>query len=244
MSRPYMSSSQAWISSRVRSTRGEPGWVILSTIVTTASGPYIDSWVAASRSSAACVKRSRSKLVMVLMASSLLSVLVPRAMWSAPSRGRPSTRRQTSVKTRGRLCAVLRARLLGALEVELNGAVIDSPVSQRPWAVFAYLALAPRPVARTELASRFWPDVLDQSARASLRSALWTLRRQMGDALEVDGERVGLGRRCGAVDRRARVRAAGRAAIRRRARAVPRRSARGSSRTTGRWRLATATASG
>ena len=37
---------------------------------------------------------------------------------------------------------MLRARLLGALEVELNGAVIDSPASQRPWAMFAYLALA------------------------------------------------------------------------------------------------------
>ncbi|MBV9801898.1 MAG: AAA family ATPase, partial [Solirubrobacterales bacterium] len=87
---------------------------------------------------------------------------------------------------------MLRARLLGALEVELNRGVIDSPVSQRPWAVFAYLALAPRPVPRSELAAQFWPDVLDQSARASLRSALWALRRHLGDALEVDGDRVGL----------------------------------------------------
>jgi len=87
---------------------------------------------------------------------------------------------------------VLRARVLGALEVELNGALVDSRVSQRPWALFAYLALAPRPIARGELASRFWPDVLDQSARASLRSALWTLRRRLGDALVIDGERVGL----------------------------------------------------
>jgi DNA-binding SARP family transcriptional activator len=87
---------------------------------------------------------------------------------------------------------VLRARLLGALEVELNGAVIDSPVSQRPWAVFAYLLLVSRPVTRSDLASLFWPDVLDQSARASLRSALWTLRRHVGDALDVTGERVGL----------------------------------------------------
>ncbi|HUA70393.1 MAG TPA: AAA family ATPase [Solirubrobacteraceae bacterium] len=87
---------------------------------------------------------------------------------------------------------MLRARLLGALEVELDGAAMDSPASQRPWALFAYLALAPRPVPRAELAALFWPDVLDQSARASLRSALWTLRRQVGDALEVDGERVGL----------------------------------------------------
>ena len=43
---------------------------------------------------------------------------------------------------------MLHARLLGGLEVELNGAVIDSPVSQRPWTVFAYLAVATRPVAR------------------------------------------------------------------------------------------------
>lgn len=87
---------------------------------------------------------------------------------------------------------MLRVRLLGTLEVELDGAVIDTPPSQRPWAVFAYLALAGRPVSRAELASRFWPDVLDQSARASLRSAVWALRRQLGQALEVDRDRVGL----------------------------------------------------
>ncbi len=87
---------------------------------------------------------------------------------------------------------MLRARLLGALEIELNGTAISSSPSQRPWALFAFLALASRPVGRGELAVRFWPDVLDQSARASLRSALWALRRQLGDALVVDGERVGL----------------------------------------------------
>jgi DNA-binding SARP family transcriptional activator/tetratricopeptide (TPR) repeat protein len=90
------------------------------------------------------------------------------------------------------LTIVLQARLLGALEVELNGTAIDSPATQRPWTVFAYLALADRPVSRAELANTFWPDGRDQSARASLRSALWSLRRQIGDALVVDGERVEL----------------------------------------------------
>ena len=96
---------------------------------------------------------------------------------------------------------MLRARLLGAFEVELDGVVIESPASQRPWAVFAYLALAPRPVSRAELAATFWPDVLDQSARASLRSALWTLRRQLGDgswstaSASVFATTAGLGRR-------------------------------------------------
>jgi DNA-binding SARP family transcriptional activator len=90
------------------------------------------------------------------------------------------------------LMIVLRARLLGALEVELNGTAIDSPATQRPWALFAYLALAARPVSRAELANTFWPDVLDQSARASLRSALWALRRQLGGRVVVNGERVAL----------------------------------------------------
>ena len=94
---------------------------------------------------------------------------------------------------------MLRARLLGALEVELDGTGIDVSPSQRPWALFSYLALAARPVARSELASRFWPDVLDQSARASLRSALWALKRQLGEVVQVDGDRVDAGRR---VDRR------------------------------------------
>ena len=76
---------------------------------------------------------------------------------------------------------MLRARLLGRLEVEVDGTVVQSAASQRPWALFAYLALASRPVARAELIATFWPDVLDQSARGSLRSALWSLRRQIGD---------------------------------------------------------------
>ncbi len=87
---------------------------------------------------------------------------------------------------------MLHVRLLGTLEVELNGTAVESPASQRPWTVFAYLALAGRPVPRAELASRFWPDVLDQSARGSLRSALWALRRELGESLTVDDVRVGL----------------------------------------------------
>ena len=88
---------------------------------------------------------------------------------------------------------MLRARLLGALQVEHHGTVVTPSPSQRSWALFSYLALAGQSVTRAELASRFWPDVLDQSARASLRTALWTLRRELGDAaITVDGERVGL----------------------------------------------------
>jgi DNA-binding SARP family transcriptional activator len=87
---------------------------------------------------------------------------------------------------------VLRARLLGKLEVELDGTTANCAASQRPWALFAYLALASRPVARAELINTFWPDVLDHSARGSLRSALWSLRRQIGTALQVEGDHAAL----------------------------------------------------
>jgi DNA-binding SARP family transcriptional activator/tetratricopeptide (TPR) repeat protein len=87
---------------------------------------------------------------------------------------------------------VLEVRVLGALEVDLNGARIVSPVSQRPWALFGYLALAGAPVSRVELVNRFWPDVLDASGRASLRSVLWVLRRVLGDGIVITRDRVGL----------------------------------------------------
>jgi DNA-binding SARP family transcriptional activator len=106
--------------------------------------------------------------------------------------GRVSIVNSPSNRLGARLDGVLQVRLLGELEVKRHGATILSPPSQRPWALFAYLALSPRPLARADLAARFWPDVLDASARASLRSALWTLRRAVGEWLVVDRDRVGL----------------------------------------------------
>src|SRR4051794_17635923 len=46
--------------------------------------------------------------------------------------------------------------------------------------------------SRRELAGRFWPDVLDESARATLRTALYTVRQLVGDALVSTREQVGL----------------------------------------------------
>lgn len=48
--------------------------------------------------------------------------------------------------------------------------------------MLAYLALNPGAQARAQLAARFWPDVLDESARASLRVALTELRQALGPA--------------------------------------------------------------
>src|SRR4051794_24242991 len=91
---------------------------------------------------------------------------------------------------------MLRVRLLGTVGAELDGRHIEPPPSRRAWALLAWLALHPGGHDRGTLAARFWPDVLDASARASLRSAVWALRRALGPGAEAQlvatRERVGL----------------------------------------------------
>jgi DNA-binding SARP family transcriptional activator/tetratricopeptide (TPR) repeat protein len=77
---------------------------------------------------------------------------------------------------------MLDVRLAGRFELRVDGAPIALPASRRARAVLAYLALNPAPQPRGRLAARFWPDVLDESARASLRVALTELRQALGAA--------------------------------------------------------------
>jgi DNA-binding SARP family transcriptional activator len=91
---------------------------------------------------------------------------------------------------------MLRIRVLGELSVESSGRQIELSGSWRARSVLAWFALNPGAHRRGDVASRFWPDVLDSSARASLRNALWALRRALGDdaegALIATRDRVGL----------------------------------------------------
>src|SRR5437763_7710434 len=91
---------------------------------------------------------------------------------------------------------MLRVGLLGDMAVEVDGSPVRPPESARARALLAWLALNPGMHARTQLAARVWPDVLDSSARASLRSAIWSLRRALGEAgerhLVATRDRVGL----------------------------------------------------
>ena len=77
---------------------------------------------------------------------------------------------------------MLEVRLSGGLRLRADGAELALPASRRARAVLAYLALYPGPQPRGQLAARFWPDVLDESARASLRVALTELRQALGPA--------------------------------------------------------------
>src|SRR4051812_21023074 len=91
---------------------------------------------------------------------------------------------------------MVRVRLLGELAVQVGGQTIEPPTSRRAWSLLAWLALHPGEHARGSVAAVFWPDVLDASARASLRSAAWALRRALGpagaDAVSGGRDRIGL----------------------------------------------------
>jgi DNA-binding SARP family transcriptional activator len=93
---------------------------------------------------------------------------------------------------------MVHVRLLGELEVEAGGKRIDPPASRRAWSLLAWLALHPGEHPRSAVAAAFWPDVLDSSARASLRSAAWALRRALGSAADgaLTGGRDRIGLRC------------------------------------------------
>ena len=71
---------------------------------------------------------------------------------------------------------MLTATLFGELGVAIDGRPLPPIAGLKPRALLAYLLLVPGRRQRVALAGRFWPDVLDTSARASLRSALWTVR--------------------------------------------------------------------
>lgn len=91
---------------------------------------------------------------------------------------------------------MLRLHLLGELWAEVDGTRVELPRAWHARGLLAWLALNPGEHLRSDVAARFWPDVLDASARASLRNALWALRRALGpsarEALVTSRERVGL----------------------------------------------------
>lgn len=91
---------------------------------------------------------------------------------------------------------MLRARLFGGLAVEIDACPLPTLPGVRPRSVLAYLLYRPGLHPRVRLAGWFWPDVLDTSARASLRSALWSVRQAfaaLGGAEYLVGDRSSVG---------------------------------------------------
>src|SRR3712207_2595908 len=73
---------------------------------------------------------------------------------------------------------MLRVWLFGELQAELDGRRLERIASRRARSLLAWLALHPGLHPRSRVASVFWPDVLEDSARTSLRTTLATLRRE------------------------------------------------------------------
>ena len=90
---------------------------------------------------------------------------------------------------------MLRVRLLGGLRLEAGGCAIDPPPGTPARALLAWLALHPGMHTRSRVAAALWPDVLDESARLSLRTALFALRDALGqeaEAVKATREQIGL----------------------------------------------------
>ncbi|MGH3665463.1 MAG: hypothetical protein ACRDU8_05150 [Egibacteraceae bacterium] len=71
--------------------------------------------------------------------------------------------------------AAVEVRLLDGFAVECAGEGLPLPLSVQR--VVAFLALHDRRLLRGYVAGRLWPDAPEQRSAASLRSALWRLRR-------------------------------------------------------------------
>ncbi len=108
---------------------------------------------------------------------------------------------ETNVESGPGVVPALRLRLLGALEISRGGAAVTLPPSRKVRALVAYLAMARRPVARTQLCELLWD--IPNDPRSELRWCLSKARpvldqpghpRVLADAeavrLDLDGARV------------------------------------------------------
>lgn len=86
-------------------------------------------------------------------------------------------------------------RVLGELALESDGHPIDGIASHRARSLLGWLAVHPGLQPRSRVAGVLWPDVLEESARGSLRTTLATLKRELGPAAAVvtaTRDRVGI----------------------------------------------------
>ena len=91
---------------------------------------------------------------------------------------------------------MLRIRLAGELRLDLDDRPLEPIASGRARSLLAWLAYHPGLHPRGRVAAVFWPDGLDSSARASLRTTLAVIRRSLpaeaAGALVAGREHVGL----------------------------------------------------
>lgn len=83
----------------------------------------------------------------------------------------------------------MRLTLMGNFALEEAGRAVPLPMTAQR--LVAFLALARKPVSRLYVAGHLWPDASDTRAAASLRSALWRVRRA-AEVVRADAYALGL----------------------------------------------------
>lgn len=84
----------------------------------------------------------------------------------------------------------IRLRLLDGFELERGGSLVQLPMSVQR--VVAFVALKGHPVLRPHVAGCLWPESSEPHAAASLRSALWRLKRNECDVVDASGAQLRL----------------------------------------------------
>lgn len=93
----------------------------------------------------------------------------------------------------GTCCARVNLRLLGGFSIAMDGRQVKLPLSAQR--VLAVLALRPTLGDRTQLGGILYPEGRQSRVSASLRSALWRAKREVGEPLiESQGTRLRLAR--------------------------------------------------
>lgn len=80
--------------------------------------------------------------------------------------------------------------LLPSFELTRDGVSVSLP--SRAQRLIALLAISDRPLSRTVVAARLWPDVVNARSNASLRSTLWSLPRESPALVLADGNTLSL----------------------------------------------------
>jgi DNA-binding SARP family transcriptional activator len=94
----------------------------------------------------------------------------------------------TDPRSAGLRVVPVRLSLLGGFSLGVDGRLLELPVTSVR--VLAFLALHRRPLHRLHVSGTLWPNATEEHAGASLRSALWRLRRLGLRVIECTGDRI------------------------------------------------------
>jgi len=86
---------------------------------------------------------------------------------------------------------MLSLSLLGSPQILLDGQPLDS-LRRKNRALLFYLAAHREPLTRAHLLTFLWPDTERSAAQRTLRTMVYDLRKQLGEAFVTDGELLGL----------------------------------------------------